>query len=263
MYVFVRNNIQYRLIASKAIEGYYRSKAFILNELISPQNNFGSSAREIMLLLFNIHSESLVVIENTLLESHTVGAAESSAIHSEINRRFREVGRVFDQHMDVFDNNFIRPWLKIHKQVHMGFYEQLKCLAGMDRDLAFPYVTECIRIYLNAILFELYELDCLLGSTLVKRTVSTNNSNPDTLILFVDDLTKEYGEISKIDPEMERLKYYVTNLIESGKVFNVSIRDFRASITEDDSYCTKLQEALMVKPYIKEVNIVRSSYSSN
>lgn len=258
MQSFVRNNIRYRSAASKALEGYYNSKAFILNELIDPKNGFDQSAKETLLLMFNKHAEWLLYVENLLLNRGVVGKEEIKLVIENLSCAFKSIIQIINQHGDVFDQEFIRPWLRIHRQVEIAVYDSIAHSEGMTQIIAFPYITECLISYLNATLFELYELDCLLGSNQVKTKASKNSTNPDRVILFVDDVTARYREISGRVPEIERLAYYVETFIDQAKV-DVEIRDYSTKRECSGDVCVALVEQLEQLPYVASATTVKRS----
>jgi len=256
---FVRNNIRYRSAASKAMEGYYNSKAFILNELIKPTNGLSETAKEVCLLLFNKHADWLAYSEHLMLNKVSIGKEEICSIQFALDSIAIAIHRTFDENPDVFEPKFIKHWSHIHRQSLTTLKASLDDAENMAQLIAFPYATECLVAHLNTTLFELYELDCLLGSDIVLNKISTNYTQPDKLILFVEDGSLSSGPCMGIGPELDRYNYYMENLIDPDKEFTVEIRDYSTGAENTntrDYVCKELMAYLKAQPQINSVDIV-------
>lgn len=251
---FVRNNINYRASCAKALEGFFCAKAFQLNQIVSSRNAFSETPKEVLLLMFNTHNRALFFTENLLLEKKQVTFDDVNAIITELREQFAEMINIFDQNINVFDSNFIRHWMKIHKQLLYFLYNKVESVLHSPPTLAFAVITQALVDYLNATLFELYELDCLLGSDLTKKTITTNRSNQHSLILYMDDTSQLYFQNTGVCPEMERLVYYVKTLISVEK-FDVQVHNYmRLSSNEaGDKSASNLLFDLKQQSYINDV----------
>lgn len=257
---FVRNNIRYRSAASKAMEGYYNSKAFILNELINPDNGFSETAKEVVLLLFNRHTDWLSYSEHLLLDKSEIGPDEINSMQVSLGSIAISIQKTFDENSDIFDSVFIRHWTHIHYNNLKVMKAALAEAEGMPQLIAFPYATECLVEYLNTTLFEIYELDCLMGSNFVKEQVTSNNSQPEKLILFMDDGTLSQRSAEDKQPELERFMHYVDELIDEEKQFCVEVRDYSNRAENEQTREIAYEEVLQYlngMPQIKSVNLVR------
>lgn len=223
---FVRNNIRYRSAASKALEGYYNSKAFILNQLVTSDNGFGEEAKEILLLLFNRHADWLFHTESLLLDKAEVSEDDIQAMQAELSRVTNLVKETLQENADVFTEEYIEHWLFIHQQKFEVLIKMLEDVQGMTQIIAFPYVTECLIEYLNSTLFELYELDCLLGSEVVRNKLSTNDSHPYTMVLHIDDISLQYSSERDVSAEVERIEYYEKKVLDRRSKIHVKVRDY-------------------------------------
>jgi hypothetical protein len=257
---FIRNNIRYRSAASKAMEGYYNSKAFILNELINPDNGFSSTAKEVVLLLFNKHTDWLSYSEHLLLDKTVIGQDEIDSMQVSLGSIAIAINRTFNENSEVFDSLFIRHWTHIHYNNLRVMKSALAEAEGMPQIIAFPYAAECLVEYLNTTLFEIYELDCLLGSNFVKEQTTSNNSQPEKLILFIDDGSLSQRSAENKQPELERFTYYVDELIDKEKRFCVEVRDYSCRAENEqirERACEEVRHHLTNMPQIKSFNVVR------
>ena len=256
---FVRNNIRYRSAASKALEGYYNAKAFILNELISPKNDFGETPKELMLLLFNSHADWLHFAEHQLLDKDTLTQDDVRVLCDEHGRLMAAIWTIIDDRPEVFDRRFIQHWRTIHAPALAMFYTELESIIGITQIIAFPLLTSCLEEHLNATLFELYELDTLLGSDITRERLSTNQSCRDRLILFIDDTRLRYREHTNTSPEMDRFLYYADNIINTVLQFRVEVRNYSSRAKHEGLFnlaFEELRKALEGMPCIEGVEMV-------
>lgn len=256
---FVRNNIRYRSAASKALEGYYNSKAFILNELVTQENGFGENAKEILLLLFNKHADWLFHTETLLLDKSSVSEQDVVSMQMDLQAVTDDVTEILQEHTEVFDQEYVRHWLHVHKQKFTVLVDMIKDVEGMTQIIAFPYATECLVEYLNSTLFELYELDCLLGSNVCRTKLSTNESHPHTLILHIDDVSVQYSSLKHTSAELERVAYYEQHILDRRSKIDIRVRDYvvRANSEQPRSeVLSELKQAILSKHWVKELEIV-------
>lgn len=240
--MFIRNNIRFRSAAAKSLEGFFNSKAFYLNEVIGSKVQFTDTAREVLLLLFNSNTQVLFDIELMLLDKEVVSTEIATSVTNMILSRHNMIGGMFDKHSDVFDSNFIRHWMHIHRQlIH---YILNIGIIGKSPIVAYPIIVESFVSYLAATMFELFELDCLLGSDLVKRKVGNNQTSPESVILYMDDVTRKYTEATGKSAELERLTYYVNTLFKDNmEEYSVTLKDYSK---QKDGY-TQMLKADLIK----------------
>lgn len=261
---FVRNNIRYRAAASKALEGYFNSKAFILSELLKASNGFSDTAKEILLLLFNEHAHWLWDVERLLLDKDTITAEETVVMCHKLVELDKRVTTIFQEHPEVFSPGIVKHWQVIHRQPTLTLHDAIRSIEGSSQILAFPMATEYLMDYLSATLFEMYEIDALLGSDLVRQQESTNRSQPDTIIMFLDDVTLAYRKITGKPPEYDRLAYYKEHLLMSDREFLVEVRDYSA-YADRESRESAYSDFVVIEDqdYVKEVRVIRRTQRSH
>jgi hypothetical protein len=240
---FVRNNIRYRSAAAKALEGYYNAKAFFLNDMIKQDNGFSETARELLLLLFNKHADWLSFSENRLLNKQYVSQQEVEDMKTHFLSEYDEIEKILKENDDVFNPVFIKHWFNVHRPIMDSMLESITKINGMSQIVGFPLATECLIDYLNVTLFEIHELDCLLGSNLVDEKVTDNTTHSESVLLFVDDVTLDLGYITGNRPEVQRLNYYVQNVLSIDKQFPIEIRDY-AHLTSNKDKQTSVYSAI-------------------
>lgn len=208
---FMSNNIKYRSTTAKALEGYYSTKAFILNELSDSRNDFSKGARELLLMMLNNYKEWTDFTEQYLLDKKQVSAQDIEVVVSNLQRITSVNLTVFESHPDVFPTELLRLWKSVGKNTWTYFFHRVRRASGMDHIEAYPYLVDCLLALLQSTMYELYEIDCLLGCELLKsgRPITTNRSNPNRLVVIIDDKDIDcITELSLFDP-LVRLNSYI------------------------------------------------------
>lgn len=256
---FVRNNIRYRSAASKALEGYYNSKAFILNQLVTSDNGFGEEAKEILLLMFNRYADWLFYTETFLLDKKEISTEDANEIRLNLVEMSEEIETILSNNADVFTEEFVEHWTFIHQQKLEVLSGMILDVEGMTQIIAFPYITECLVEYLNSTLFELYELDSLLGSDVVRKKLSTNNKHPQTLMLHLDDISLQYSSNREVSAEVERIQYYESKLLDRRSKIHVKVRDYVVrsdGIKPRSQIIEELQTFIESRTWLEDLEIV-------
>ncbi len=259
---YVLNNIRFRSVSSKALERYYNSKSFILNVLIDEQRQFSQVAREVLLLFFNSYSDWASKVESLLLNRNTVEETDLQIIF----RRFGEVveanKNIFSIHSDVFLPQFLDVWGEVHKHIPLNFKRNVRKTVGMSQLEAYPLIIKALVSALQSTLFELYEVDCLLGSNLVARKISTNASMQDQLITYIDSGDLDYYRATGVFIVKERLDYYLANVILPDIIVPIVVKNYteenialRNGVVVGDQPLAKLLTNLLENPRIKIVEI--------
>lgn len=205
---YVPNNIRFRTVSSKSLERYYNAKSFILNELIDERNQFSETAREIMLLLFNHYSKWVTTIESLMLNRDILTEGDIQIILKRYGEVVEVNKTVFSVHKEIFLGSFLEVWTPHHKIICNHFKDSIKQVSGMSNILAYPVIIESLVSALQTTLFELYEVDCFLGSNLVQAPVTSNRSNVDNLVAYIDGNTLDIYKSTGVNPLRERILKY-------------------------------------------------------
>jgi hypothetical protein len=240
---FMSNNIKYRSTTAKALEEYYSTKAFILNELSDSRNDFSKGAREILLMMLNNYKEWTDFTEQYLLDKKQVVPQDVEVVVSNLQRISSVNMTVFESHPEVFPPEFIQLWKLVGHNTTRYFFQRVRRAAGKDHLEAYPFLIDCLLSCLQSIMYTLFEIDCLLGCELLKtgRPVTTNRSNPNRLVLLIDDKDLDFlSEFHVFDPELRLEKYIqyvepqspilIKNLSSSEVVFNSGTRELSGDV---------------------------------
>lgn len=222
---YVLNNIRFRSVSSKSIERYYESKSALLTILVDDNRQFSQVAREVMLLLFNSYSDWILKVESLLLNRSIVEESDLTIIF----RRFEEVlesnQNIFDIHENVFVPGFMDVWTKVHAHIPDHFRTMVRRIVGKSQLEAYPIITKALVDSLHCTFFELYEVDCLLGSELVSSKSSTNASSVSSLVTYISDFDVDCYRTSGVFITKERIEYYLKHVVSPGTVLPVVVKN--------------------------------------
>lgn len=261
--VYVPNNIRFRSVSAKAIAHFYSNKAYILNELLMERNQFSEVARETLLLLFNSYSEWITRIEFMFLNNNTLTSTEIDNTLAEEDRVQSYHLEVFENHAGIFKPQFIEAWYNINVHTRNAFRTIIRGTEGLSHLEAYPIILAGLSANLQNCLYELYEIDCLLGSDFVQEQVSTNKSNADRMVLYVDNYALEYFYKTGIFMCEERIKYYSTlvhgRMPTLVKNYSTGIVTYAGVIEGDEPLATLLKKCAEIVDIIDIISDTRSA----
>lgn len=165
-YNFYSNNIDFRIVSSKAIEKFKNVQAFQLNQITNGKFYFKKDRKEILLLKYDMWSRWIYEIENLFIEmlSHSSSTLIewSHIIHlislaDKMNDKYKEV--MLKERRDFFDENFVKIWLKGHKNAYNLLIQKFRDLLGYQFNIAFPMIVENVIQMMRYTLIELHELN--------------------------------------------------------------------------------------------------------
>lgn len=260
---YVQNNIRFRSVSSMALRGFYNSKSFILNELIDERKQFSQVAREVMLLFFNSYSDWVTKVESLLLNRLYVDESDVYIIFQRFGEVVESNKHIFTIHNDVFLPHFMQVWGRAHRHIPKTFKRKCKQVVGMSQLEAYPLIIDALVNALQSTWYELYEIDCLLGSNMVTRRVTTNASNPDNLLTYIDEDTLDYFKQTGTFVLQERLNYYLDHVVKSDLVVPIVVKNYTEEeialtngVVVGDQPLARLLTDMQENPRIKIIEIV-------
>lgn len=256
--VYVPNNIRFRSVSAKVIAHFYSNKAYILNELLMERNQFSEVARETLLLLFNSYSEWATRIEYLFLNNCILTRKEIDSALAEEDRVQSYHLEVFENYADKFQPQFIEAWYGINVHTRNAFRTIIQGTEGLSHLEAYPIIIAGLSASLQNCLYELYEIDCLFGSDFVQEQVSTNKSNADRMVVYVDNYALEYFFKTGIFMCEERIKYY-SSLVQGRlptlvKNYSTSAVTYAGVIEGDEPLATLLKRCAEIVDIIDIVS---------
>jgi len=207
---FIKNNIRFRSVAAYSLEHFYAAKSYMLNVVINEQNQFSEVAKETLLLLFNSYSKWAHEVESIFLNRPTLTRAEIDATLDAEQRLQNWHRQVFVENPDLFTQKFVEIWWAVNAHTRKAFQTTIRSVEGQSHLEAYPIIMATLGSTLQNCMYELYEIDCLLGSDFVEDRCSTNRSNSNRMVMYVDNYALDYFYKTGVFMFEERIRYYNT-----------------------------------------------------
>lgn len=208
MVTFTPNNIRYRSVAACALEHFYGAKSYMLNVVINEQNQFSETAKETLLLLFNSYCKWAQEVESLFLNRPTLTDKEVGACIEIANEIQNDHLQIFADNPQIFEPRFMEIWWQANAGTRQAFRAAVAGTEGQSHLEAYPLIISALSSALQMCMYELYEIDCLLGSDLVADQCSTNRTNRNRMILYVNNYAMECYKTTGVFMCAERLKIY-------------------------------------------------------
>lgn len=193
---YAANNIVLRELSSMCIAKYKESQAFALSELISnPTHEFSTTAREILLVKYDIWFRWLVEVEDVVRRRGPDDDIPGIIMRISDDLE-QEYINILSNNEDIFDKEFVTIWLEAHKYMYNYLRAKISSLTTEDLPKFMIDVTDVLIQVMDNTLFELHEIDSLmLGKA---------------LFVSFDDICVDYRETMQNDSCLiaERLRVY-------------------------------------------------------
>lgn len=225
---YVQNNIGFRVVSSKNLENFYKFKSSVLFELDNERNKFSGVAKEIMLLFLHKYSTWCTTVEALLINRHVIDESDIQIILQRYGEIVEENRQTFRIYSPVFDPEFVYVWRKNHKHVQYFFKDRVRATAGLKNTEAYPLIIDALVQALDSTKYELYEVDCLLGSDYVNKCVTTNETlkaNANLSMYVSNDILQYYYE-RDVNLIKSRLQFYKETVLKDGVVLNLVIKNY-------------------------------------
>jgi len=209
---FLPNNIEFRELSSLCISKYKEAQAFALGELVNnPTHKFSKTAREILLLKYDVWFRWLVEVEDILRRSD-----RNTNIHAEVIRVSNELeleyDKVLESNSDIFDIKYVEIWTKSHKFIYEYFKAKVVNTPTNDIGKFMAGITDMLVTIMDNTLFELHEIDSLIEGNRV--------------FVSFDDICLDYPEVMGTHSCLlaDRLNVYKEYFPKMGK--EVTVKDY-------------------------------------
>jgi len=158
---FVPNNIALREIGAMCIGKYKEAQAIALSDLIhNKAHEFSKTAREILLLKYDIWFRWLVEVEDVLRRN--AGNKDVPTIILNISDDLsNEYIDTLTGNPDIFDKEYIDIWLKVHGFMYKYLRTKIDKLTVEDMPKFMVDVTDTLIAIMANTLFELHEIDTI------------------------------------------------------------------------------------------------------
>jgi len=211
---FVPNNIGLRKITSLCISKYKEAQAAALYDLSSsPTHQFSDTAREVLLLKYDIWFKWIIEIEDVLRRKQL--SEDTRQIILEISNALEEeYTSTVLQYKDIFDQKYIKVWIKVHSFLHKYLKVKITQISIKDISKFMIEITDTLITVMHNTLFELHEIDSLFKG--------------NALFISFDDICIDYHKILNNECLMaERLGVYDRSFSDLSK--DIIIKDYSKS----------------------------------
>lgn len=159
---FLPNSIKFREVSSLCISKYKEAQAFALGELVNnPTHKFSKTAKEILLLKYDVWFRWLVEVEEMLRRSNKDTDIKSDIIKVS-DELEAEYNKVLNNYCNIFDARYVDIWTKTHKLIYKYFKAKVLNTSTNDKGKFMASITDMLIIIMDNTLFELHEIDNLI-----------------------------------------------------------------------------------------------------
>jgi len=215
-YCYFNNNIEFRIVSSKAIEKWKHVQSFQLNQLINGKFKFSQECREILLLKYDLWSRLIAETENLCIEvSNQYKVVDEEFLKMFfilINKTMNEYKNVMtNTHKEKFNQKCGDIWLKIHKDPEKYLLKIINDMSGYSLINFFVIFVDTITEIMQYTLMEIHELNSFFN---YKETSEiTKNSMP---FIVITDFSEKVFDSLGVNIILNRIKIYkkISNIKE-------------------------------------------------
>ena len=160
---FVGNNIDFRIGSAAALAKFKDSQTFILNQLVfNPYHKFSTTAKEILLLKYDLCFDCMCEIEQYLL-LHMNKPLNEREIIGMARMRIQYLKETLEGQPEIVNPEYFSMWVDQHKSLHSQIEKTLRDTIemGMSPSQIFAALVDIMIKVINHTVFELQELDII------------------------------------------------------------------------------------------------------
>lgn len=204
-YSFNENNIQFRIHSSRSLETYKHFQSFNLNELVNGKFKFRKTSKEILLLKYDMWYRWLMRIEGYIV-AHNAQTISKENIEQFINysdSTNQLYSYIMSDHPEYFATCFTEKWKVVHSYLYEFLLTRLREMNGLSSVDFFAEASGVLTDVMNATVFELAELECMVFLNDVKINDKPSNENlheileedkSNAFFLIFNDICFEYDK---------------------------------------------------------------------
>lgn len=160
---YLRNNIQFRRLTAGQFAAFFKTKEFLLGEIIDcNKHKFTPSARELLLQYFASLTYWLEETERLFIKRHEVTDDVKSEVVKSFNSALNVIQEILYENPRDFDPAFSSLWSGLQDRTTTTLCEILSSYLVADIGLCFVNIMDFVTGLLNHILFNLHEVDSLV-----------------------------------------------------------------------------------------------------
>ena len=211
---YIRNNVEYRVVSSQVHSVFKMEQSKILSELVinKAQHRFSTTAKEIMLLKYNVWSDFLLDLEQFLITNWGSDTLPDD-IKSMMDDRDKCYTTTIEDPHNGFDQEFVSIWEEVHGLLFHYLRNSIVHKYG-SKARTFKIIADTISSIMAHTLYEVYEIDVLLYHT---------GTTTPSVLLHLDHLVTHIHESTGVNILLERYKTYSKTLDNPHVTLQVSI----------------------------------------
>lgn len=158
-YKFQSNNIEFRIVSSKAMEKFKNVQSFQLGQLINGKFFFAQQRRELLLLEYDIVTKWLTEIESSIIAQSKVDINMVVGLAFKSHKKIQETVELYP---DKFDTEFTKIYSEMHDYV---FNKLLYLIDRLDTSSTYKFYTSLVDLVIASMdhtLIEIHELNNIL-----------------------------------------------------------------------------------------------------
>lgn len=190
---YIRNNIEFRIVAAKALESFKNSQAFMLNEI--DKAKFDITAKEILLLQYDTWFNWCLFAERFCLKHRVLTDDHIGMMLIDATNKDKQTFDIMNTNFDIFDRGVVDLYEKTHGYLFDFFKRKLNSFADKESIEVYPRIIRTLTSMLNATLFELHEINSIVTGT-------------EFPFVSIDEVGVEYFKENNISIPTERYKLY-------------------------------------------------------
>lgn len=164
---YVPNNVEFRIVSSRAIAQFKTDQAFDFNELVNnPAFCFSHASREILLLNYEMWFKLVMKLERLMIRrdsTRPIGEELVKYILTMVEDTLHGITDVMDVHEATFNAAAKQIVRRTNAQFVHYINRQVASCEGHTIYVAFPTIVNSISNALHNLLFQLHEIEHLLN----------------------------------------------------------------------------------------------------
>lgn len=166
-YKFQSNNIEFRIVSSKAMEKFKNVQSFQLGQLVNGKFFFAQERRELLLLEYDIITRWLTEIESSIIAQSRV---DINLVIGLAYKCSEQIKNTIDQNPIKFDTVFTNIYRKSHNYLFKKMLYLIDRLDSSNVDKFYTGLVDLVISIMDHSLVEIHELNNILNNDKIYNT---------------------------------------------------------------------------------------------
>jgi len=180
-YNFQSNNIDFRIVSSKAMEHFKNLQSFQLGQLVNGKFYFSQKRRELLLLEYDLCTRWLMEVESSIIENSEIDLETIISLGYKSQEMVDQI--IIENHLK-FDIEFTEIFKSVHENVFDYLVEIIRTIDTKSVGVFFTKFVDNVIRYMDHTLIEIHELNTIIP---VHNKIQKNKDG-DKLLVGVPQL---------------------------------------------------------------------------